>query len=267
MHDWAHREQALRVYKDNHALESESTGSWQHFLGTLGDHFIAEDEAYTEFTFKTSSEVDRDLYFFIWCKLEGRIIISHQFFDVEVKNDGVATQQEDIFNRVRWRQIFYHKHSRVCFREYKTALLAQAWQISIIIQLNFRTDFYRRRQDFIAKDFLFLFQLAWQLYTSKFWFDIAIHVIRLSQIVLTLEDVIQLPAYLLDNDITCLEGHNFENYLNLLLAWQLHLSRLRRKLNFFTLSLFFCILFLITIFYFFFDVAAAQAQIGDGNVR
>jgi len=82
MHDWAHREETLRVNEYNHALEPELAGRWKHILRAHRDHFVAEDEAHAEFTFEAGPEVDRNLDFLVRAELERLLILTHELFDV-----------------------------------------------------------------------------------------------------------------------------------------------------------------------------------------
>ena len=67
-----HRKETLRVYKDDHTLESEAASRWKHgLLGALWDRFVSEEEPHVKVLFECCSEVNWDLSLFVGSKLEG----------------------------------------------------------------------------------------------------------------------------------------------------------------------------------------------------
>lgn len=58
---------------------------------------------------------------------------------------------------------------------------------------------------------------------SELWSDVAPSLIGFDQVVFALEDVIEFPSDLLDDELSSFLGDNFQDNFHLLLAWQLHL--------------------------------------------
>lgn len=100
-----HLEEALRVNEYNHALEPEATCVGK-FLICRYDircvaHFIAEEEAHTEFTFDSSSEVHWNANFFTRFELHWGVTVWLGQPSVEdIENEWMTTEQINVANIV-----------------------------------------------------------------------------------------------------------------------------------------------------------------------